>query len=167
MTQEEEYILIGKVLGVWGINGGLKIEVLTDFPERFDAGNELLIGRAPYTIIQTSWQKAQVIVHLSEITGIDAAEELSGAQVEIPAAALKKLPKGVYYDFQLIGLEVADLSGNRIGQIKEILHMPSNDIYVSSYGAKEALIPAVKDVVKEINLKKGQVIIDPIPGLLD
>ncbi|AGG06201.1 MULTISPECIES: ribosome maturation factor RimM [Dehalococcoides] len=166
MTQEE-YILIGKVLGVWGISGGLKIGVLTDFPERFDAGNELLVGRKLYTISQTNWQKAQVIVHLSGIDDIDTALELKDALVEIPASALKELPEGVYYDFQLIGLEVVDLSGVKIGQIKEILHMPSNDIYVSSYGVKEALIPAIKDVVKEINLKTGKIIIDPIPGLLD
>ncbi|AII57708.1 ribosome maturation protein RimM [Dehalococcoides mccartyi] len=164
---QEEYILIGKVLGIWGMNGGLKIGVLTDFPERFDIGNKLLIRRTAYTVSQTSWQKAQAVIHLSEITDIDAAEELIGAPVEIPFSALKKLPEGVYYDFQLIGLEVVGLSGEKIGQIKEILHMPSNDIYVISYGAKEALIPAVKDVVKEINLQTDKMIIDPIPGLLD
>jgi 16S rRNA processing protein RimM len=79
---------------------------------------------------------------------------------------LHHLPEGQYYTFQLIGLDVVTTEGKRIGQITDIMSTPSNDVYIVEGKRGEILIPAIEDVVKSIDLKKGKIVIEAIEGLL-
>ncbi len=165
-SAEPEFITIGKILSPWGIEGKLKVQVETDFPERFAPSSEVYISRRSATISSVEWRAGQVIIKLSTIDSIRDAEKLRGQLVEIHNSQLQALPDGQYYHFQLIGLEVQTTQGEPLGEITDIITMSSNDTYVVKGNSGEILIPAIEDVVKSVDLDKGCLIIEPIKGLL-
>jgi len=161
-----EFITAGKVLAPWGIKGKLKVEVMTDFPERFAPHSRIHINRQPMTIDSTEWRKGKAIIKLNTVDSIEQAQKLRGQPIEIHHSQLYSLPEGQYYHFQLIGLEVWTTQGELLGNITEILTAESNDNYVVSGAKGGILIPAIEDVVKSIDLSQGRMVIEPIVGLL-
>jgi len=163
---ELEFIVIGQILVPWGSKGKLKVEVVTDFPQRFKPSSKIYINRQPMTIDSTSWHKGKAIIKLNTIDSIEDAQRLQGQPIEIHHSQLQPLPEGQYYHFQLIGLEVRTTGGELLGNITQILTADSNDNYVVRGTEGEILIPAIEDVVKSIDLNKGCIIIEAIDGLL-
>ena len=162
-----EYITIGQILAPWGIEGQLKVEVITDFPQRLSPHSPVYVDRQPITIASTSWHKGQAIIKLEGVDSVDDAQVLRGKALQIHQSQLETLPEGQYYQFQLIGLEVWTGEGKLLGKITKILSAPSNDNYVVGGEKGEILIPAIEDVVKSIDLKRGRITIEAIEGLLD
>ena len=161
-----EFITIGQALAPWGFKGKLKVEVITDFPQRFAPSSQIYINRKPMIIASTQWHKGKAIVKLDTIDSIEQAEKLQGQTIEIHHSQLQPLPEGQYYHFQLIGLEVWTTQGELLGKISQILTAESNDNYVV-HGAKgEILIPAIEDIVKSVDLDNGRITIEAIDGLL-
>ena len=166
-SSEPEFITIGRILSPWGIQGKLKVEVETDFPQRFNPSSKVYINQQPMTVDSTNWHKGKAIIKLNTVDNIEDAQRLQGQPIEIPYSQVYPLPEGQYYHFQLIGLEVWATQGERLGNITKILTADSNDNYVV-HGAKgEILIPAIEDVVKSIDLNQGRMVIEAIEGLLD
>ena len=161
-----EFITIGQILAPWGFKGKLKVEVITDFPQRFAPRSQIYINRQPMTIAGTEWHKGKAIIRLDTIDSMEQAEKLRGQVIQIHHSQLQPLPEGQYYHFQLIGLEVWTTQGELLGKISQILTAKSNDNYVV-HGAKgEILIPAIEDVVKSVDLDNGRITIEAIDGLL-
>ena len=165
-ASELEFITIGKILAPWGIKGKLKVEIVTDFPQRFTRSAKVYINRQPMAIDSAEWHKGKVILKLNAIDSIDTAQKLNGQPIEIHRSQLKSLPEGQYYHFQLVGLEVWTTQGEPLGTVTEILTAKSNDNYVVRGTLGEILIPAIEDVVKSIDLDEGRIVIEPIAGLL-
>ena len=163
---ELEFIVIGQILAPWGIKGKLRVEVITDFPQRFASCSQVYINRQPMIIGSAEWHRGKVIIKLNTIDSIDDARRLQGKSIEIHYSQLQSLPEGQYYHFQLIGLEVWTTQEELLGNITEILTADSNDNYVVSGAKGEILIPAIEDVVKSIDLDEGRIVIEPIEGLL-
>jgi len=161
-----EFIAIGEIISPWGVEGHLKVRVLTDFPERFSPLSKVYIKHQPRTIRSAIWQKDRVIIKLDNIDSYQEAQGLLGQLIEIHHNQIKSLPDGQYYHFQLIGLEVQTTSGEHLGNISQILAAAGNDVYVVRGSQGEILIPAVEDVVKSVNIKRGFIIIEAIEGLL-
>ena len=122
-----EFIAIGKILAQWGINGKLKVEVATDFPQRFAPGSTVYVDRQSVTIESTSWSKRKAIIKLDIANGVEDAQRLHGKLIEIHHSQVHPLPEGQYYHFQLIGLEVWTTQGKLLGNITDILTAESND----------------------------------------
>jgi len=162
-----EYFTIGQVLAPWGLEGKLKVEVITDFPHRLAPRSQFYVDRQPMTIAGTSWHKGKAIIKLEGIDSVEQAEKLRGKTLEIHHRQLETLPEGQYYHFQLIGLEVWTTEGKRLGKVIRVLSAPSNDNYVVSGEKGEILIPAIEDVVKSVDLESGRITIEAIEGLLD
>jgi len=163
---EAEFITVGQILAPWGVNGKLKIKVITDFPQRFAPASTIYINRQPMTIASTEWHKGKLIIKLNQVDTIEAAQRLRGQPIEIHPSQLYPLPEGQYYHFHLIGLEVWTTQGELLGNITEILTAESNDNYVVSGAKGEILIPAIEDVVKSVDLAHRRITIEPIEGLL-
>jgi len=161
------FIIIGQILAPWGASGKLKVEVITDFPQRFAPSSKIYINRQPMSIDSTEWHKGKAIIKLNTINSIEDAQRLQGQPIEIHHSQLQPLPEGQYYHFQLIGLEVWTTQGELLGNITEILTAESNDNYVVRGAESKILIPAIEDVVKSIDLNKGHIVIEPIEGLLN
>jgi 16S rRNA processing protein RimM len=163
--KQVEFITIGEVLGSWGLKGAFRVRPLTDFPERFEPGETVFIEGVPNVIKSSNWQKDGVIMTLPGIDTLEAAAALRSKTLEIPETELHELPEGQYYQFDIIGMEVMTIDGTVLGKVTEILNC-GNDVYAVKADNKEILIPATKDVIKNIDLKSKKITIEPIEGLL-
>ena len=161
-----ESLIVGRILAPWGIRGELKVEVLTDFPERFAPRKVVYLNTRPLEIECCHPHKQHLVVKLATIDSVEDAEKLRGKDLTIPSSELSRLPEGQYYTFQIIGLDVLTTEGQYLGQVTDIMAMASNDVYIVEGKRGEVLIPAIEDVVKSIDLKKGEMVIEAIEGLL-
>jgi len=158
---------VGRILAPWGMRGEVKVEVLTDFPERFAPRKVVYLNTIPLEIERCHPHKQHMVVKLATIDSVEAAERLRGQDLTIPSSELYPLPQGQYYTFQLIGLKVVTTRGQTLGRVTDIMSTASNDVYIVDGKRGEILIPAIEDVVKSIDLKKGKMVIEAIEGLLD
>jgi 16S rRNA processing protein RimM len=157
------------VVAPHGIRGEVKCRVITDFPkERFKRGNTVVISGAPHTIQAARLQVNFVLLKLADVTDRDVAETLRDKDVVIRPEDAVVLPTGQFYWHQVIGLEVEDANSHAVlGRVNEILETGANDVYVvKTPGGREILVPAIKDVVKEIDLKRARMVIEPLPGMI-
>jgi 16S rRNA processing protein RimM len=161
-----QFIPIGRVVAPWGIRGEVKVEVMTDFPERFSCGEILSLQGRAVTIESSRHHGNMAILKLDTIDSRNAAELIRGAYLEMPATELKSLPKGEYYRFQLLGLEVCSKEGKALGKISNVIPTGSNDVYEVTSETGTFLMPAIDEVVKSIDLDKGCMTIKIIKGLL-
>jgi len=165
-SSELEFITVGQVLSLWGIEGKLKVNAVTDFPQRFAPSSKIYINRQPMTIDSAEWHKGKAIIKLNTIDNVEDAQRLQGQSMEIHHSQVHPLPEGQYYHFQLTGLEVRTTQGELLGNITQILAAESNDNYVVQGAKGEILIPAIEEVVKSIDLNNGYMVIEAIDGLL-
>lgn len=144
---------------------------LTDNPDRFSELNEIKITAGGITrefhLKGVKKLAGRILIQLKEIMTPEEAKLLVGGFIEIEKEQVIKLREGNYFVFDLIGLEVITASGDKIGQVKEVISLPANDIYVVVAGNKTYNIPATKDIVKRIDLAKKVMIIEPMEGLLE
>jgi len=167
----EEYdVEIGYVLGPRGEEGAVVVQSLSDAPRRLaelrQAWLQPRVG-AGYLCrileVLGSTNQGHLVMRIEGVTTAEAADKLRGAVLRGRAQDSPPLPEGTYYVHQILGLEVFTTDGRRIGVIEEIVPTGANDCY----RVGECLIPAVKQVVVEVDLEAGRMIIEPLPGLLD
>ena len=163
---EPEFITIGSIVAPWGKRGQLKVKSLTDFPERFSSGSQVYVNHRPMIITESSTHKDTFILKLESVDSISAADEFRNLPMEIPASQIKQLPQGLYYHFQLVGLNVFTTKDEYIGKITSVLTTGSNDVYVVKGKSGEVLMPAIEDVVKSIDIEQNRMVIEVIEGLL-
>lgn len=163
MENKEELITIGGVLKEWGLKGELLILPLTFDPGRFSELSEVVLK---YKGLTERKRLRSVKPHkhnlLLSFEGCDAPEEARryrSALIQIERSASPKLPEGVYYHYQIIGMDVYTIDGCHLGQVKSIFETGSNDVYVVAGDDKEYLIPAIKDVIEEIDLEAKKMIV--------
>ena len=103
---------------------------------------------------------------LAAVDTREKAQALRGEYLQAREVDLPALPEGEYYRFQLVGLAVRSFDGRELGRVTDVLSAPENDIYVVSGPSGEVLIPAVDDVVHDVNLSGGVITVEIVPGLL-
>lgn len=162
-----DFLIVGHILSPQGIKGEIKVQVLTDFPDRFTPGELVYIDGWPLEIVSSRPHKQNLVLKLMSIDTRQDAEDLRGRDLCIPRSEIRDLPEGEYYAFQLVGLEVVTSGGDHVGRIVDIMATAGNDIYVVQSGRGEILIPAIDDVVRAIDIEQGKVTIEAIKGLLD
>jgi 16S rRNA processing protein RimM len=164
-----DLLVVAQVLSAHGIRGELKCRVVTDFPkQRFKRGNIVLLRGATYTVRSARIQGTVVLLGLAEVPDRNAAAGLRGADVEVRTEDAVALPKGQFYWHQVIGLDVIDATTQEdLGSVVDIIETGANDVYLvrgGRYG--EVLVPAIKDVVKDIDPSSGRMLVEPLPGML-
>ncbi|MFN3974456.1 MAG: ribosome maturation factor RimM, partial [Dehalococcoidia bacterium] len=147
----------------WGLRGGLRIQVLTERPERFRRGSELFIQGKPYRLQRVRREKGALIVWLAGVETPEAAQALRGQLLEVP---FTPPPPERFYHFQILGLEVWTDTGEFLGNVQDILQTGSNDVYVVHGPRGEVLIPAIDAVVQKIDLDKRRMVVHLLPGLM-
>src|SRR6266702_7363767 len=168
---ETEWATIGKVVALFGVRGELKVRLLTDIPNRFAELEAVYVAsdHTRYSIKGVRPYKGEMVVlKLEGIDTANAAETLRNVDLQIPLSDLAKLPPDSYYQHDILGLSVSTLAGQSLGTIVDILVTGSNDVYViKTASGRQVLIPAVKQVITQIDLLRHTMHIDPLPGLLD
>jgi 16S rRNA processing protein RimM len=159
----ETAVTVGRILAPHGIRGEVKVEVLTDFPERFDPGATLWIDGAPIRVEASRAQGKAFLLRLQGIDGRSEAETLRGR--ELMAPRLDELGADTYYRDDLIGFSVVNAQGEGLGELADIFSTGSNDVYVVRGPRGELLLPATDDVVLEVDLPSGRLVVEVIEGL--
>ena len=170
-TQSTEWATIGQVVALFGVRGEMKVRLLTDIPDRFQQLGAVYVGsdHRQYAIEHVRPYKGEsVVLKLAGIDDANTAETLRHQSLFIPLSELAELPPDSYYQHDIVGLTVVTLAGRELGHIVDIMETGSNDVYiVKGSDGKEVLIPAIKAVVKQIDLARHTMSIDPLPGLLE
>lgn len=166
----QRYLVVGEVLKPWGFRGDIKIKILSDYPNRLLNHKTLYLGTQA-----RAYQVERARLHsgyaLLKFVGYDtdtSVAKLRGEIVQIPEQEAAKLKKGQYYHHQIIGLTVMNAAGETLGTISQILETGANDVYVvNTPSGKELLLPALKSVIKKIDLDTNTMTVELLPGLVD
>jgi 16S rRNA processing protein RimM len=159
---------LGTVVGAHGVRGTLKVGTREPQPELFEALGEVDIGGSRHRVLRAREGRRSVLLDVEGIATREEAETRRGQEVTADPERFPPLPPGEYYHFQLLGLtvELAE-TGEVLGELTDILVTPAHDVYVVRRGTREILLPALEEVVLEVNLGAGRMRVQPPPGLLD
>lgn len=164
--QEEPWdLVVGRVAAPFGVRGAVRVRPETDCPERFRELAEVRLefpdGREAPARIRSAQVTAKGVI--LQFEGYDTREQsaaLRGALVMIRRSMAAPLPAGSYYEHQLVGMHVVTEEGANLGEITEVLHRPANDVFVTS---QDRLIPALKQVVRGIDLARRRMVVSLPP----
>ena len=164
-------LLVGKVIRPHGWGGLLRVWSYAGSQNSFlDQGTVFLKSISgkleEHTVLSAKPHKNFILMQLKGLSGRDDAEAYRGAEIFIKKEALSR-EQDEYFFYELEGLRVYLDTGEYVGRISQIISTKSNDIYVVGDADKEILVPAINEVVKEIDLESGKMIIFPMEGLLD
>jgi 16S rRNA processing protein RimM len=165
-------ITIGKAIKPWGVKGEIKIETMTDFPERFKGLRRVyLVSPAGKEIAcevkSVRYAGGTPFILFNGYDTPEKAKALNGWFVKVPEEEAVPLPEGAYYWFELIGMEVFTESGEELGLIVDIFETGSNDVYVVKSGKKEVYVPATREVIRHVDRKAKRMVIHLMDGLLE
>jgi len=167
---EPVYLAVGSLRRPHGLDGEVLMEILTDFPERIQAGMTVFLGGkySPVTISQVRNHNNGLLLRFEGMDSPESVGRFRNQAVYVPTSDRPDLPKGQYYFYQILGIHVVDDLGNELGLLTDILETGANDVYViTSTDGQEILLPAIKDVVLDVDLPAKKMTVHIIPGLLD
>ncbi len=160
--KNERLVTIGLVRKAVGLDGRLEVELYSNDISRLAAGTTLLLGGNPFTVEKASpGRKNLFAVYFHGVSDRTTADQLRGLDIAVRESELPPPPEGVYYHYQLIDSRVVDRGGRQIGTLSGIMETGSNDVYVvKSDDGNEVLIPATKGTIVNIDIVKGEVVVD-------
>lgn len=169
-ADSEQGVAIGEVVGAYGLRGEVRVQPLTDFPDRFGRLHHVWVRMPDGTRMtrrvlssRPHETKGLVVLRLKGVASREAARALVGAVLEVPDAEAVPLPEGVFFEHDIVGLRVVTTDGRELGPVSEVLHTGANDVYVTP----TCLVPAIADVIREVDIAGGRMVIEAVPGLLD
>lgn len=186
-----DWVIIGTVTAPHGVHGEVRVKIETDFPERFTEAERLTFRMAPnaaaparggaptvrpetrghvaasreigeIAVEEARPHKGMMLLKLAGHDDREAAEKLRGAQVVVPRDAVRPLPAGTWYVFDLEGLDVYTRDGIHLGVLTEVLHPGANDVYVVRGEGRETLLPAIKQVILDVDLTQRRMTVEPL-----
>lgn len=167
---DKSRLRIGKIGKTHGIKGELRINSLSDFPDRFEGMTEVYVNDDLMEIKSVRYQNDVVLMAFKDIETREEAAALTGRYLLVDREDAVQLEEGEYYTIDIIGLEVYDReTGSHLGTVTDVLSTGSNDVYVTKptvNGQKDILIPALKTVVSEIDIDGGRMVVT-LPEELD
>jgi 16S rRNA processing protein RimM len=164
------WVAVGLITRAHGVEGEVSVRALTELPGRFDPGARLFLTEGdgePLTVSQSRPHRDRLLVSFEEVTDRDGAEHLRGRYLFVPAEWAPALPEGEFWVHQLVGATVRTVGGRTVGRIRDIVHTPANDVWVVGGKQGEMLVPALKDVVEQVDVDAGTVVINEVPGLTE
>lgn len=167
-----EYLQIGKIVNTHGVKGEMRLIPLTDDPHRFDDLKWVYVEidheMKKFTIENLKYTKASVIIKLSGIDTVEAANTLRDCFILVDRSHAVKLPEGSFFICDILGSTVLDENGTVLGQLTDVLQTGSNDVYVIKNGSgRELLLPALKSVVRKVSPEHQRIEVVVPKGLLD
>lgn len=167
----ERYLEIGQIVNTFGIKGQIKVNPFTEDIKKFDKLNEIYVEKKKelqlFQIENVNYNKHTVILKLKGIDTIEQAEEYRNCYIKIDREKEEKLPEGVYYIVDLLGLDVYTDEGKLLGKVDDIYNTGSNDIYVvKDELGKQILLPGIEEVLKQVDLENKKIIVHIINGLI-
>jgi 16S rRNA processing protein RimM len=165
-------LVVGRIAKAHGIGGEVSVDVRTDDPgHRFAEGSQLETDpaeRGPLVVVSSRWHTGRLLVRFDGVADRNAAELLRGTTLVADSATSRTSDDDGYWDHDLVGLRVDDRGGAAIGEVTDVLHPPGSVVLVVRRdGRADALIPFVSEIVPEVDLVGGRIVVNPPEGLLD
>ena len=162
---------IGQIVNTFGIKGIVKVKPFTDDIKRFDNLKTVYIEKnntqKEYEIEEIKYHKDMVLIKFKGVDTVEQAELLRNAYLTISRDSVEKLEEGRYYIVDMLGLEVYTDEQVLLGTLDDIFNTGSNDIYVvKDKQGKQILLPAIQDVIKQIDMENRKMIVHLLPGLV-
>ena len=162
---------IGQIVNTFGIKGMVKVKPFTDDIRRFDELKTVYVeknsNQTEYEIEEVKYHKGMVLIKFKGIDKVEQAEMLRNSYLTVSRDSVEKLEEGRYYIVDLLGLEVYTDEQVLLGTLEDIFNTGSNDIYVvKDKQGKQILLPAIQDVVKQIDIENKKIIVHLLPGLI-
>lgn len=163
-------VLVGVIARAHGLGGEVVVDVYSDAPERFAPGMSMTArppSGTPRTVKVASVRpfNDRLLVRFEGCSTKDDTQTLHGAELTIAKEDAAPLPAGTHYRFQLLGLRVRSRDGKHYGEITDVFATGSNDVYVIRGPEGELLLPALATVVFEVDLERGEMVVEIPPGL--
>jgi len=165
-------VLVGRLGRAHGLRGEVAVDVRTDEPERrFAPGAAFRTSRGVLTLTRHRWHGDRLLATFAELTDRTAAEEWRGVELKVDVSATDRPDDPEeFYDHQLVGLLVVDETGDELGRVTEVLHLPGQDLLAVATDRPgvdgEVLVPFVTEIVPEVDLAAGRLVARPPAGLL-
>ena len=162
---------IGQIVNTFGIKGMVKVKPFTDDIRRFDELKTVYVEKnstkTEYEIEEVKYHKDMVLIKFKGIDKVEQAEMLRNSYLTVSRESVEKLEEGRYYIVDLLGLEVYTDEQILLGTLEDIFNTGSNDIYVvKDKQGKQILLPAIQDVIKQIDIENKKIIVHLLPGLI-
>ncbi|BBO71797.1 ribosome maturation factor RimM [Desulfosarcina alkanivorans] len=176
MAPEDDLVLVGRVTGAHGIRGGVKVHSYAESTALYRIGEGIMLTLPDGTVatLAVQWVKPHgraLLMGLESVTDRNQAEDLVGASLFVERSRLPALEADTYYWTDLVGLDVYDPAGSRLGSLDGVIPTPGNDVYVVKGDVdgrpRELLIPAVGDVVLSIDIAGKTMVVELPEGLQD
>ena len=175
---EPVLLVVGKIRRPHGLAGEALVEVYNDFPEPLLPNTVVFAGEAhqPLTIQRHRMHNKGLLLTFEGITAPEQVGYFRNQMLYMPAVDRPPLEEGKYYQHgravtyhhQMLGLSVVDESGQELGELTEILKTGANDVYVVKRAdASELLLPAISEVVLDVDLPRKRMRVHLLPGLIE
>ncbi|HLQ73906.1 MAG TPA: ribosome maturation factor RimM [Bacillota bacterium] len=168
-----EWFDVGEIVNTHGVRGEVRVRRITDFEERFAVGATLYLFKQndpPIQLEVSSHRKHKQfdLLRFTNYETLNDVEPLKGAYLKIKKEQMTPLPEGEYYHYEIIGCEMYTVEGEKLGVVTAILAPGANDVWVIRLdNNKEAYIPYIKDVVKDVDVENKRITIELMEGLLE
>jgi 16S rRNA processing protein RimM len=169
-ADEPAFLAVGKVRRPHGVTGDALVEVYTDFPERLQTKAVLYAGEThiPLTIRRQRIHNDGILLAFDGFTTPEQVGRFRNQILYIEVADAMELPEGEYYHHELLGLSVLDETGASLGRVTEIMQTGANDVYVvTDEAGMEILLPAIAQVILDVDLDTKIIKVHLLPGLLE
>ena len=164
---QPHYMVIAQILAPWGVRGEAKASLLTDFPDRFSLLETVYLGDELELLHLEGYRlhNRGLVLKFQGMDKPEAVERLRGKLVQIRDDEAMPLEEGTYYVHQIVGLEVWTVESEYLGIVDDVLFTGSNEVYIVKNKEDEILIPAIAQVVQEVDLEAGRLTVRLLEGL--
>ncbi len=169
---DAEWLIVGRVGKPHGVHGDVLVDIDTDFPERLQDGVEFGLGEETgpaefHRVFRVRYHKRCWLLSVKGIRDRDTVESWRGRFLFLPELERKDLPEGFYYEHQLVGLTAFSTSGEPYGEVTAVHPEGGQTRLAVRYGGDDFLVPYVPEIVVQVDLEAGTIVLDPPDGLLD
>lgn len=167
-----DFVTIGYIEKAYGNRGEVRVNPTTDYPPRFKELKTVFIEPPQgeiqkFDISSVTLRGSGVYLCFKNIYTRQEALALKGSTIKIKREECLPLEEGRFYHFELVGLKVKTMDGEYLGCVEDVWDLPANSVFVVRKEGQEFLIPAIKDVIRKIDLAEEEIIIFPLEGLLE
>lgn len=168
-STEPRFLVIGRIIKPHGVRGEMRVEIITELPERFTWLETVYLGEhdpQPVSVESVRFHKSFVLVKLVGYDSREEAAELRSQLLQVPEDEAIPLEEGEYYLYQLEGLAVYTDEGEHLGELVEVIETKANNVFVVQGSRGEVLLPDTDEVVLDIDFENGRIEVHLLPGLV-
>lgn len=167
-----DVLVVGRIGHAHGVRGEVSVDVRTDDPDRrYAAGSVLATDppeRGPLTVERARPHHGRLLVQFAEVADRTAAEALRGTLLVVDAASVGEAGEDAWWDHDLVGLAAVRPDGTPLGTVQDVIHVPGPPLLAVVTGeGREVLVPFVADIVPEVDVAGGRLVVDPPEGLVE